>query len=171
VQRLTLDMTAIRDATEDDRPRHGGALRLLKLAEQGQVELGVPPQGSLADLQGKYGEELDERVQALLGLPGVVALPQVARISDATFLGDDLVLGAYVEGFDEAWEGIAADWNGPGTRPGPADRWYVETHLLCSRDVLLTEDQGVRTMCGRLRGEHGCPADAESLPSYLARWS
>jgi len=82
-------MTAIRDAMYDDREQHGDALRLLEAAERGDVELGVPPQGSLADLRGRFGGELAGRVQALLARPGVVALPQVARLSDVTFPGED----------------------------------------------------------------------------------
>ena len=161
-------MTAIRDAMYDDRERHGDALRLLAAAERGDVELGVPPQGSLADLRGQFDGELAERVQALLARPGVVALPQVARLSDVTFLGEDLLLGAYVDGFQEAWNAIAANWRGPGKRPGNFDRWYVETHLLDGRDVFLTDDAGLRTACDRLRDEYGFPVCAESLRDYVA---
>jgi len=169
VKRLTLDMTAIRDASYDDRERHGDALRLLELAECGEVELGVPLQGSLADLRGQFGGELAERVQGLLARAGVVGLPQVARLSAVTFPADTLLPGAHVDGFQEAWDTVAADWNGPGKRPGDFDRWYVETHVLRARDVLLTDDEGVRTMCDRLRSEHGFPVDAESMCSYVAR--
>lgn len=170
VKRLTLDMTAIRDATYDDRERHGDALRLLELAECGEVEVGVPPQGSLADLRGQFGGELAGRVQGLLARPGVVGLAQVARLSEVTFPGDNLLPGAHVDGFHEAWDAIAGDWNGPGKRPGDFDRWYVESHLLGGRDVLLTDDLALRTMCDRLRNEHGFSVHAESLSSYVARW-
>jgi hypothetical protein len=170
VKRLTLDMTAIRDATYDDRERHGDARRLLKLAERGEVELGVPPQGSLADLRGQFGGELAERVQRLLAQPGVIGLPQLARLSDVTFPGDNLLPGAYVDGFHKAWDAIAAEWNGPGTRPGDFDRWYVESHLLGGRDILVTDDLPLRTMCDRLRNEHGFPVHAEPLSGYVARW-
>ena len=117
MKRLTLDMTAIRDATYEEREHHRDALRLLELAERGDVELGVPPQGSLADLRGQFGE-LAEQVQGLLARPGIVGLPQVARLYDVTFPGQNLLPSAYVEGFHEAWDAIAADWNGPGQRPG-----------------------------------------------------
>jgi hypothetical protein len=170
VKRLTLDMTAIRDATYEDREHHGDALRLLELAERGDVELGVPPQGSLADLRGQFGGELAERVQGLLARPGVVGLPQVARLSEVTFPGAGLLPGAYVDGFHEAWDAIAAHWNGPGQRPGDFDRWYVESHVLAGRETLITDDLGLKTMCDRLRNEHGFPVHAESLRSYVARW-
>ncbi len=169
VKLLTLDMTAIRDATYDDREQHGAALRLLELAERGEVELGVPPQGSLADLRGQFGGDLAQRMQGLLARRGVVGLPQVARLSDVTFPSGNLLPGAYVGGLHEAWGAIAADWNGPGKCPGDFDRWYVESHLLSDRDVLLTDDLALRTMCDRLRREHGFPAHAESLLSYVAR--
>ena len=78
VKRLTLDMTAIRDAAAyEDREHHRDALVLLELAERGDVELGVPPQGSLADLGGQFGGELAERVQGLLARPGIVGLPEL----------------------------------------------------------------------------------------------
>jgi hypothetical protein len=169
MKRLTLDMTAIRDATEEDREHHRDALRLLELAERGDIELGVPPQASLADLHGQLVGELAEQVQGLLTRPGVVGLPQVARLSDVTFPGQNLLPGVYVEGFHEAWDAIAADWNGPGQRPGDFDRWYVESHVLGGRDVLITDDQGLRTMCDRLRDEHGFAVRAESICSYAAR--
>jgi hypothetical protein len=170
VKRLTLDMTAIRDATDGERERHDDAQRLLKLAERGEVELGVPPQGSLADPRGRFGGDLAERVQGLLARPGIVGLPQVARLSDVTFLGGNLFLGAYVEGFHEAWDDIIPDWNGPGKRPGDVDRWYVESPLLGGRDILLTDDLALRTMCDRLRNEHGFAVHAESIKTYVARW-
>jgi len=43
--RLTLDMTAIRDVVYEERERHRDGLRLLSLAERGDVELGIPPRG------------------------------------------------------------------------------------------------------------------------------
>jgi hypothetical protein len=169
VKSLTLDMTAIRDAAYDERERHDDAQILLKRAERGEVELGVPPQGWLADVRGQFDGALAERVQGLLARPGVVELAQVARLSDVTFPGEKLLPGTYVEGFQEAWNAIAADWNGPGERPKDFDRWYVESHLLDGRDVLLTNDLGLRTMCDRLRKERGLAVHAESLEDYVAR--
>ena len=160
-------MTAVRDAIYEHRERHGDALTLLEAAERRDVELGVPPQGSLADLRGQFGGELAEHVRALLARPGVVALPQVARLSDVTFPGEDLLPGAYIDGFHEAWDAIAAKWRGPGKRPGNFDRWYVEPHLLGDRDVFLTDDVGLRTICARLHDEYGFCIYAESLPDYV----
>lgn len=169
VKRLTLDMTAIRDAAYVERERHDDAQTLLKHAECGEVELGVPPQGWLADVRGQFGGELANRVQRLLARPGVVELPQVARLSDVTLPAETLLPGAYVEGFPEAWNAIAADWNGPGKRPGKLDRWYVESHLLDGRDILVTNDLALRTMCDRLRKEHGFAVQAEKLEDCVTR--
>ena len=93
-----------------------------------------------------------------------------ARLSDVTFPGGSLLPGAYVDELHDAWDAIAADWNGPGRRPGDFDRWYVESHLLGGRDILLTDDVALKTMCDRLRKEHGLLVEAESLSSYIARW-
>jgi hypothetical protein len=160
-------MTAIRDAAYANRERHGDARNLLELAARGKVELGVPPQGSLADLQGHLRGELADSVRELLDRPGVTRLPQIARVSQVTFPGKDLRVGACVDGFPEAWAAITADWNGPGKRPGNVDRWYVESHLVGRRDVLLTDDLALRTICDRLRNEHGLPVRAQSLHSFL----
>jgi len=46
MERLTLDMTTIRDATEEKRAGPGAAVELLALAESAEGELGVPPQGA-----------------------------------------------------------------------------------------------------------------------------
>src|SRR4051794_38423164 len=114
-------MTAIRDAVEPERARHADAQLLLEKAERGEVELGVPPQGWLADLHGKYGGELPTQVRALLRRPGVVELPQIAQLSDVTFASPTLYPGAFVAGFPEAWDKVAGDWNGPGKRRGDLD--------------------------------------------------
>jgi hypothetical protein len=39
VKRLTLDMTAIRDAADEERERHGDAQTLLEHAKHGELEL------------------------------------------------------------------------------------------------------------------------------------
>ena len=68
-------------------------------------------------------------------------------------------------------DAIYADWKGgPGHRPGDFDRWYVESHLLGSRDVLVTDEGGLNTMCNRLRHEHGFGVYAEPLRSFVDRW-
>lgn len=168
MKRLTLDMTAIRDATFVDRERHDVAVQILDLANRGELELGVPPQGWLADLAGNFSGDLAERVQGLLTRHGVVELPQVARLSDVTFPGQNLFPGAYVVGIHEAWDAVASQWNGPGKRPGDFDRWYVESHILGLRDFLITDDLALRTMCNRLRGEHDVPVHAARLCAFVA---
>ena len=112
VERITLDMTAIRDATYDDRERHRDALKPLELAKR-DVELGVPPQGSRTDkLDGQFGGDLVERVRGLLSEPGVVELPQVARLSEVTVPGADLLPGVDVHGLHEAWDTIVPTGSG-----------------------------------------------------------
>jgi hypothetical protein len=59
---------------------------------------------------------------------------------------------------------------GRGRKPGGQDRWYVESHFARGRDVLVTDDQGMRAMCRRLRGEHDFDIAAESLADYAARF-
>jgi hypothetical protein len=101
MERLTLDMTAIRDLSYEDRPPHLDAVKWLAAAHKGEVELGIPPQGTLADLGGQFGSELAGRVADLANQPGVVALPQLARLSEVTFPGENLLPGYFVEGFSE----------------------------------------------------------------------
>jgi hypothetical protein len=169
---VTLDMTAIRDLLHDDRERHREGLALLALAAEGIVELAVPPQGTLADLRGQWEGDLAVDLRTVSTLPGVVPLPQLARLSDVTFPSENLHPGYYVEGFDEAWGRVVATWKThQGRCPGAADRWYVESHLAAHRDVLITDDQALRIMCDRLRNEHGLAVHAEGLTSYVARHS
>lgn len=167
--RATLDMTAIRDLVDERRPRHADALKLLVAAQEGNLELGVPPQGWLADLGDERSGELAQQIPALLTRPGVVELPQIARLSDVTFPSDTLLPGAYVEGFSEAWDAVVSDWKThQGRCPGDLDRWYVESHLKSGAAVFLTEDRALRAMCDRLRTEHGLLIHAESLTAFAA---
>lgn len=169
-ERLTLDMTAIRDLVYENRERHQDGLRLLGLAERGRVELGIPPQGSLADLRGQFGGDLADRIKALHLRDGVVGLPQLARLSEVTFLGENLFPGHFVEGFTEAWAQASATWNThQGKCPGDFDRWYVESHIAERRDVLVTDDEPLRVMTDRLREEHGLAVQTESLRECVGR--
>jgi hypothetical protein len=166
MERLTLDMTAIRDIAYENRARHAQAMKLLTLAERHQVELGIPPQGTLADLGAQFGGDL----AALSNLPGVVDLPQLARPSEVTFPGENLLPGYYLAGFAEGWEQVAATWKThQGKCPGDSDRWYVESHLADGRDVLVTDDGPLRFMCKRLHHEHGLAVETESLEDCVAR--
>jgi hypothetical protein len=170
VNRVTIDMNVIRASLDRNRGGHADASRLLDAAARGNVELAVPPQGSLADLHGQYDGDLARDIDALLTKPGVVGLPQVARFSDVTFPSETLFPGHFLAGFDEAWDAVAADWKThQGACPGAEDRWYVESHLLAANDVLATDDRALRTMCDRLREEHGLAIAAESLSECAGR--
>jgi hypothetical protein len=170
MERVTLDMTAVRDVVYDDRERHSYGSKLMLLAERGDIELGVPPQGWLADLRGQFGGDLADRIRELLSRPGVVELPQLARLSAVTFPSENLLPGYYVEGFSEAWDAIAGAWKTHlGRCPGDLDRWYVESHVADRRDVLLTDDRALRAMCDRLRDEHALPVHAESVSEFVTR--
>ncbi len=152
VERVTLDMTAIRDVVFEDRERHSNGSKLLLLAERGDVELGVPPQGSLADLREQFGGDLAERIEALLARPGVVGLPQLSRLSDVTFPSKNLLPGYYVEGFNEAWEQVAGTWKThQGKCPGGFDRWYVESHIAGKRDVFVPTTRRAGTLTATSR--------------------
>jgi hypothetical protein len=172
VHRATIDTNVIRAAVDENRTGHADASRLLAAAARGDVKLAVPPQGSLADLHGQYEGDLAGHIQALLAKPGVVELPQVARLSDVTFPAEDLFPGHFVARFDEAWDAVAADWKThQGACPGDEDRWYVESHLLAGNDVLTTDDRALRAMCDRLRVEHGLAVTAESLSEFAAKFA
>jgi len=126
---------------------------------------------ALADLHGRYDGDLAKDIEALLAKPGVVGLPQVARLSDVTLPGENLFPGHFVSGFDEAWNAIAANWKThQGACPGAEDRWYVESHLLAGNDVLVTDDRALRAMCERLGAEDGLAIGAESLTEFAARF-
>jgi hypothetical protein len=97
---------------------------------------------------------------------------QVARISEVTFPGPDLILGNYVEGFAEACEQIAADWP---RAPGGADRFHVETQdapgMIRTCDLCLRRAfRGAGALC-RVVSEGAVlqelPASAENRPVWL----
>jgi hypothetical protein len=146
VERLTLDMTAIRDIVFADRPRHADALQLLARAAAHDVELALPPQGRRADLEGNFEGDLAARMEDLLTKAGVIELPQLAWPSDVTFPSEDLFPGYVVEGFGR----------------------YVESHIADGRDLLITGDGGLLTICGRLDREHGLAVQAQRLADYVA---
>lgn len=171
VQRATFDMSVLRAVLDPSEAGHEDAARLLKLAGDGVLEIGVPPQGARADFRGDMATPRAQRVLALLTGPGVVELRQLAVPSDVTYPGPNFFPEQPVEGFAEAWTAIDADWNGPGGgKPGGQDRWYVESHVARGRDVLVTDDRGMRTMCRLLRDVHGFDITAESLADYAARF-
>lgn len=162
-ERLTIDATVARDYLDPEQERHALALELFDLARRGQVELSTAPQGYRLDVSGG---DLSEQMREAFDREQVEQARQVARVSEVTFPGEDLIVGHYVEGFVEAWGEIAEGWQ---RAPGPADRFHVETHLADKRDVFITDDKRLLVMCRRLREEHGFPIVAMSLGDYLDR--
>jgi hypothetical protein len=170
VQQPTFDMSVLRAALDPSRAGHEDAVRLRRLAGDGVLEVGVPPQGSRADFCGDMATPLAQRVLALLAVPVWSSFDSSPCPRTLRTPGPNLFPEQPVEGFAEAWTEIDADWNGPGHKPGGQDRWYVESHFARGRDVLVTDDQGMRTMCQRLRDEHGFDIAAESLADYAVRF-
>ena len=116
------------------------------------MDLAVAPQGHGLDADGELGDPL----RALFREHGVRQPPQLAYVSEATYPGEDLVPGHHVEGFSEAWDAVIAAWRCHERQPpGPGDRFHVETHVMEDRDVFVTDDEALLTMCARLREEHG----------------
>jgi hypothetical protein len=159
-QRLTIDVTVARDVLDPERDGHADARALFELARRGEVELITAPQGYRLDVEG----ELAEQLQELFEREDVLQARQVARVSEVTYPGEDLIPGHHVEGFAEACELVAKDWP---RAPGLADRFHVETHLIEGRDVFLTDDRALRVMCGRLGEEHGFSILAMTPADYL----
>src|SRR5688572_1413391 len=95
-------MIVIRDGAHSDRERHSDAQTLLTHAERGELELGAPSHGWLADVCGQFGGEFADRVRGLLAWPGVVEPPQVARLLNVMFLVENLVLDL-TSMIQEAW--------------------------------------------------------------------
>jgi hypothetical protein len=152
-ERLTIDQTVLIDFLDEGGDRHALAEELLDLAERGEIELAVAPQGYRAERPG----DKTEQVRELFQRQGVVQARQVARVSEVTYLPH--VLGHYVEGFPEACAGSSASH---------ADRFHGETHLADGRDVFITDDKRLLSLCDRLR-EQGFPIVAMKLGDYLDR--
>ena len=150
-ERLTIDQTVLIDFLDESGDRHALAEELLDLAERGEIELAVAPQGYRAERRG----DLTEQIAEAFTRKGVVEARQVARVSEVTYL--PLVLGHYVKGFPEACAGSSASH---------ADRFHVETHLADGRDVFITDDKRLLSLCERLRGQ-GFPIVAMKLGDYL----
>jgi hypothetical protein len=159
-ERLTIDATVARDYLDPERERHALAAELFELARGGQVELATAPQGFRLDLSGDLAEQMREAFEG----EALRQARQVARVSEVTFPGEDLIVGHYVKGFPEAWDAIAAGW---ANSPGGADRFHTETHLADKRDVFITDDKRLLVMCGQLREEHGFPIVAMPIGDYL----
>jgi hypothetical protein len=162
-ERLTIDATVVRDYLDPDQDRYALAVELFALARRGEVELAAAPQGYRLDVKG--GDLADDLREAF-EREEVLEARQVARVSEVTYL--PFVLGHYVEGFAEAWTTIADGW---AKAPGHADFFHVETHLADGRDVFVTDDKRLLTMCHRLNEEYGFSIVAMSLGDYLAERS
>jgi hypothetical protein len=164
-EQLTIDMTVMRDYLDPREQRHPLAAELFTLARHGEVELFSAPQGHSLDV--REGSDLDRQLQELIAAGDVQHAEQVSRLP----LTLPFVIGRGVEGFDEAWKAIDADWHThEGKRPGeaPVDLFYVETHLIDKRDVFITDDRTLLAVCRRLRDEHGFAIEAMTLGDYLA---
>ena len=170
MRKPTFDVNVLRSALDPSRSGHEDAAWLFELAADGQLEIGVPLQGLLADFRGDRATPLAQSLHALLLRPGVVELQPLAVTSCFTYPGSNLFPELPVPRFAEVWTAILGAWNGPGRNPGGKDRWYVESHVARGRDVLVTDDVGMRTMCHRLRDEHAFDITAESLAEFAARF-
>jgi hypothetical protein len=165
--RLTIDVTVIGDLCDSSRSGHKYAKTLLELAEVGEVEVAIAPQGWRLDVpDGKWKERLDDLITK-----GVVTyLPQLSYPSEVTFPSNDLIPGNVVKGLSEAWEQVSATPgpSDPQTPPDNKDRLHVETHVADNRDAFLTSDKALLTMCRRLRDEHGFSIEAVTVRDFLA---
>ncbi len=164
-ERLTIDVNIARDYLEPRRRGHADAVVLFCLARNGVVELATAPQGYRLDVHGA----LEAQLKTLLQGEGVTQAPQVARVSDVTYPSENLYPGPYLPRLDLAWTSIIAKWRSHERKPPQIeDRWHVETHIVAKRDVFITNDEALITMCNRLRDEHGIEIRAMTLHDYLA---
>jgi hypothetical protein len=165
-ERLTIDMTVVRDYLDPARAQHQLALELFARAEAGDVNLAVAPQGHRFDASGPLAQQVAE----VLELEGVEEARQLAYLSDHTYPSDNLYPGQVVAGFSVAWAAVLATWGSTGEKgrmPGDADRFHAETHVLEDRAIFVTDDKGLCVACQRVRDEHGFAINAMSLADYL----
>jgi hypothetical protein len=80
-ERLTIDVTVVRDYQEPTSERHPHAVALFDLARRGEVELLTAPQGYRLDVQGDLAEQLRETFAG----EGVGEAPQLAYVSEVTY--------------------------------------------------------------------------------------
>lgn len=160
-ERLTIDTTVTRAYLNDEEDLHDAAVELFDLARRGDIELASASSGYAFDARG----DLAEQMRAMLERERVVQTTQLAY-PGVVFPGPNAFPGAAVAGFREAWDAVAAKWNGPGKLPNNKDALHVETHVLEKRDVFVTDDTGLLTMCRRL-SDHGFSILALRLAEYL----
>jgi hypothetical protein len=99
-ERLTIDVTVARDFRCAGRERHAYAEALFELARKGDVELVTAPQGYRLDVSGDLAGQLSRAFAE----ENVAEANQLAYLSEATYPSESLVPGAYVAGFNEAWQ-------------------------------------------------------------------
>lgn len=164
--RLTIDLTVVSDLVDATRERHGLAKTLFERLQRGAIELAIAPQGHRKDASG----DLARRLRSLIAGGTLLELPQLAYVSEVTFPSQDLVPGHYDEAMAAAWDRVVATWRTHERKPpGLADRFHLETHCIAHRDVFITDDRALLTMCERLRREHDVGIDASDLATYLGR--
>ena len=112
-------MSILRAALDPSRSGHQKALQLLRLAGNGVLEVGVPPQGVRADFRADLTTPLGQQLLGLLAQPGVVELQQLAVPSEVTLPSEDFFPEEPVQGFAEAWVAVEQSWGGgPGQDTG-----------------------------------------------------
>lgn len=164
-EQLTIDINIARDYLDSRRRGHVDAVVLFDLARSGFVELATAPQGYRLDVQGTLSTQL----RSLLNSEGVLWLPQVARVSKATYPSKNLYPGAYISYLPEAWNSITAKWQSHERKPPQGEDFlHIETHMVARRDIFITNDKALITMCNRLRSEHNVEISAKTLRDYLA---
>jgi hypothetical protein len=166
---LTVDVTVARDYLDDGRPRHVFAVRLFELARQGTVALAIASSGYNYDVHVD-GQQLSKDLHKMIQRESIVETVQLPYPGPGTFPGSTLVPGHGFPELHPAWDAVSADWRGPGTKPNSNDRMHVETHLLEGRDLFVTDDKGLLTMCQRLRDEHDVAIHATRLEECVARY-
>jgi hypothetical protein len=154
-ERVTIDMTVVIDLLEPDAERHADALQLLAMAEAGDVELGIAPQGHLHDNPDDRVQELRRRHPQV----AFVELPQLAYPSEQTYPAPDLYVGNDDERLANAM---------PQVSMGENDAWHVETHAVAGRDVFITDDDRLKKRIKRLNSEHGIAINAMRLEEFVA---
>jgi hypothetical protein len=166
--RLTIDATVVRDYLDPDEPRHALAARLFEIHHEGRVKLALATSGYNLDIFFNEGP-LRERVRELIAKEGLEETTQLAY-PGLLVPGANAIPGAGFPALHESWDDVAATWGGPGRLPRAADRAHVESHLMERRDVFVTDDEGLLTMCRRLAEEHGVAIDAVDVGGVIARF-
>jgi len=157
---LTIDVNVARAYLDERESGHEAACELFDRARRGVVELAWASSGYIFDARGDLRDQLRE----MLDGEGVRETTQLAY--PCVMYPGGAYPGAGVTGFHTTWAAVIADWTGPGGRPNSGDALHVETHVLMRRDVFVTDDRGLVTMCRRLL-EREVAVVAMTLTDYL----